>query len=921
MTTHGNQPMLLREETTTYHTDTAVATDYRDRLAATLKDPAFRATPGFPIATDEAILSLSDPPSYTACPNPFLPEMLASWQEERATIREALGLPTDDAQYHRDPFAADVSEGKNDPIYNAHSYHTKVPHKAIMRYILHYTDPGDVVLDGFCGTGMTGVAAQLCGDKKAVESLGYRVDEQGRIYDPQSMEPQTPISHLGARKAVLIDLSPAATFIAYNYNTPVDACKFTEEAERILKEVETECSWMYETKHTDDKTVGRINYTVWSDVFVCPQCYGEMVFWDVAIDRLRHEIRDEWTCPYCTSRLSKNPRKSGTALRAERAFATHYDRALSQSVRRVRQVPVLINYNVGKKRCEKQPDECDLALIRRIEDTEIPYWFPTEPMMFKGEQWGDTWRAGYHAGITHVHHFYTQRNLWVLAVIFNKLVKFQSHPLFGWLLFAFEQVIMGMSKWARYVPSHYSQSNQGLSGTLYIASQIVEVTPEYLLKNKISGLVRAIGQLTTKNNQSAILTQSSITSQVNVSAIDYIFVDPPFGANLMYAELSFVHEAWLRVFTNSKSEAIINKLQRKGLTEYQELIEACFHEFYRVLKPGRWMTVEFHNSQNAVWNAIQEAILHAGFMVADVRTLDKKHGTFKQVTSTAAVKQDLVISVYKPNQALEQRFINTGGSMDAVWEFVRQHLDQLPIPQVDKHGIMERLSERQPFLLYDRMVAFHIQRGLAIPLSASEFYQGLRQRHLERDGMVFTPLQAAEYDKRRLQAEGVAQLALFVNDERSARQWLQRELSIEDGNGPQTYQEIQPKFFRELHQARYEEIPELRTLLEENFLQDETERWYIPDPGRQEDLERLRQKSLLREFAAYQQGRGRLRAFRSEAIRAGFSHAWKQRDYATIVQVAERLPAQVVEEDSNLLMYVNNARLRHDRTPQQPSLF
>ena len=56
----------------------------------------------------------------------------------------------------------DVSEGKNDPIYNAHSYHTKVPYKAIMRYILHYTEPGDIIFDGFAGTGMTGVAGQIC---------------------------------------------------------------------------------------------------------------------------------------------------------------------------------------------------------------------------------------------------------------------------------------------------------------------------------------------------------------------------------------------------------------------------------------------------------------------------------------------------------------------------------------------------------------------------------------------------------------------------------------------------------------------------------------------------------------------------------------------------------------------------------------
>ena len=250
---------------------------YRKRLAAYLKDPEFRAIEGFPIGSDEAILELSDPPFYTACPNPFLPEILEQWQQERQVLRRELGLPDDsdisksEKAYKREPFAADVSEGKNDPIYNAHSYHTKVPHKAIMRYILHYTDPGDVVFDGFCGTGMTGVAAKLCGDKKTVESLGYRVDQKGRIYEGKKL-----ISMLGARKVVLNDLSPAATFIAYNYNTPVDAVAFEKEAKRILMELEQECGWMYETWHphvdNHQRVKGKINYTVWSDVFHCPNC-------------------------------------------------------------------------------------------------------------------------------------------------------------------------------------------------------------------------------------------------------------------------------------------------------------------------------------------------------------------------------------------------------------------------------------------------------------------------------------------------------------------------------------------------------------------------------------------------------------------------------------------------------------------------
>ncbi|MBW4477579.1 MAG: site-specific DNA-methyltransferase [Tolypothrix brevis GSE-NOS-MK-07-07A] len=150
----------------TFESDAARRAYFTEKLREKLQDPDFRKIEGFPIGEDEDILALSDPPYYTACPNPFIEDFIEYWQQEKEQNNS-----TDEANnYHREPFAADVSEGKNDPIYNAHSYHTKVPHKAIMRYILHYTEPGDIVFDGFCGTGMTGVAAQLCGDK-ATEML------------------------------------------------------------------------------------------------------------------------------------------------------------------------------------------------------------------------------------------------------------------------------------------------------------------------------------------------------------------------------------------------------------------------------------------------------------------------------------------------------------------------------------------------------------------------------------------------------------------------------------------------------------------------------------------------------------------------------------------------------------------------------
>ena len=137
----------------TFASDDARREHFLELLAEKLQDPEFRKQEGFPKGTDAAILAMSDPPYYTACPNPWLAEFVAHY-----------GKPYDPAaNYSREPLAVDVSVGKTDAIYKAHSYHTKVPHLAIVPSILHYTEPGDVVLDGFAGSGMTGVAAQWCG--------------------------------------------------------------------------------------------------------------------------------------------------------------------------------------------------------------------------------------------------------------------------------------------------------------------------------------------------------------------------------------------------------------------------------------------------------------------------------------------------------------------------------------------------------------------------------------------------------------------------------------------------------------------------------------------------------------------------------------------------------------------------------------
>ncbi len=893
----------------TFESDVARRHHFLGRLKERL--PELRQRHDFPQGDDEDILRLSDPPWYTACPNPFLAEFV-----------ERHGRPYDPEEpYHREPFAVDVSAGKTDMLYRAHGYHTKVPHRAIVPSILHYTKPGDVVLDGFCGSGMTGVAAQWCGS--APSTFRLDLEQQWRNEGREAPE-------WGPRRVILGDLSPAATFIAANYNLPFDVTTFCDAAARLLKEVEDEIGWMYETLHTDGKTKGRINYTVWSEVFSCPECAGEIVFYESVLDKQTKRVHTEFPCPTCDATLSRR--------HLNRRYITRYDHRIGQTIKAPKRVPVLINYTVGAQHYEKKYDTHDLSTLQTIDDLALPPDFPAKklPYMHMTHE-----RARMdNVGITHLHHFFLPRATHSLATMWRHTNRYQDPRLRSTLLFFVEQTIWGMSMLARYAPTHYSQVNQYLSGVYYVGSQIAEVSPWYILAGKLKRLRRAFGSTYARESVAAVSTVDCSRIDLPDNSIDYVFTDPPFGENIYYADLNYLVESWHRVLTRAEPEAIVDRAKGKSVADYQHLMQRCFAEYRRLLKPGRWITVVFHNSRNAIWNAIQEAMLAAGFVVADVRTLDKQQGSYRQVTSTA-VKQDLVISAYKPNGGLENRFHLAAGTEDSAWEFVRTHLHQLPV-FLTREGRVEVIAERQGMLLFDRMVAFHVQRGVMVPLSAAEFHHGLAQRFPERDGMFFLPEQVAEYDRKRLTVPEILQLEIFVKDEESAIHWLKQKLAKK----PQTFQEIHPEFIRQLGGwQKYERSLELSELLAQNFFHYDgagevpsqihsyistnfkelrslpkdapalrakaNNRWYVPDPRKAGDLERLRDNALLREFDQYRDNAQRsMKVFRLEAVRAGFRRAWREQDYATIIAVAGKIPEAALREDPKLLMWFDQARTR-----------
>ena len=668
---------------------------------------------------------------------------------------------------------------------------------------------------------------------------------------------------------------------------------------------------------------------MWSEVFSCPDCAGEVVFLDEALDKATRRTRSAFPCPHCAANLTK-----GNLVRL---FETLVDPASGQPWKRIRLRPVLIDYNVADARYQKEPAAADLHVLERVGGLPLPPEIPTNAFpideMYHGSRLAPK-------GFTHVHHLFLPRAAHALAAIWRLADACEDRRLRNVLLFFVEQAIWTLSLFNRFRPTGYSQVNQYLTGVYYVPSQHSELSPWYILGGKLHRLAKAFESTPSQRGDAMTSTGDCSASSLPDDSVDYVFTDPPFGENIFYADLNYLVESWHGTRTRSETEAIVDRPKGKGIADYQRLMQRCFQAYCRVLKPGRWMTVVFHNSRNSVWNAIQEAMLAAGFVVADVRTLDKQQGSYRQVTSTA-VKQDLVISAYKPNGGLEDRFRLKAGAEDGAWDFVRTHLRQLPV-FVARDGSAEVIAERQSYLLFDRMVAFHVQRGITVPLSATEFQDGLTQRFPERDGMFFLPEQVAEYDTKRLGARELVQLELFVKDEESAIQWLRQQLT----KRPQTFQEIHPHFIRELGGwQKHEKMIELSEFLEQNFFRYDgkgevpsqihaylsgnfkelrnlskddfalrakaKERWYVPDSRKAGDLDEYRTRGLLREFDEYRDStRRRLKLFRLEAIRAGFRRAWQARDYATIVEVARKVPETVLQEDPKLLMWYDQALTR-----------
>lgn len=866
---NGKGPVAVLGQT--FNSDEERLKFFQQKLRECLEEPEFRSRSDFPNASDEEIIRLSNPPFYTACPNPFMDNFIDC--VEVANTEPA----------STKPYAGDLISDSRHPVYSFHPYHTKVPPAVIRKLIEHYTRPGELVLDAFCGSGMTGVAAREAG-----------------------------------RNSIVIDLAPIAGFVSAinTYSNPDYAVvAFLKE---VISDSRKQLGWLYETKEHNKTLVA--NYYVWTDVFTCPECVFEFPFFPHGVKHHGNKVETlkSFSCPSCNAALNvRKVERVITSAGKKKALAW-------------------VNAGTGRNRANRPPNSHDLDVVKKISELRNEYWIPNDEVDPTGYSAKLAQLGG--KAITDVSKFLSDRNRIIFADLWKRVSEHGNVEVRNASLSCLTSIFTVISE-----RQGYFGGGGGMSGNLYMPIVRMEKNVYASLERKMKKLLQAEAAKPLSGSTCLVSTQSATNlDKIPSNVIDYIYTDPPFGANIIYSEMNLILEGWLKVRTAPKEEAVIDETKNKLFSDYGGLMRDAFKEYYRVLKPGRWITVEFHNTKASVWNLIQTGLSEAGFVVAQVGKLDKGSTTILADIRPGAVVQDLIISAYKPDSFIERAIAEHGSTSQSAWEFIDHHLKHIPIASSGASGL-SFVAERSDRILYDRMVAWFIRNNTLVPLSAQEFFEGVRERYIERDEMFFLSEQVSNYDRIRARYDERPQQELFVSDEKSAIDWITSFLRKK----PSTYRDIHPEFVSQMGAGwrKHEAKPELTDLLEDNFLRFDgngdvpsqihsylstnfkdlrgldkedprlkakaKDRWYVPDPNKAKDLEQKRERSLLKEFEAYKTANKRqLKESRLEVLRAGFKTAWAAKDYKTIIGIAEKLPDETLQEDEKLLLWYDQALTR-----------
>ena len=574
-------------------------------------------------------------------------------------------------------FSKPLPSTRGGAFYNSFPYPTKISPEAIAVYIASATNPEDTVLDTFAGSGSTGIAALLA--EHPTEKM---------IETASNLEVE-PV--WGKRNAVLYEIGTYAAFATRTITNRLKAKEYTVAVEDFIMRAEKLVSELYAAKSPDGKD-GFIRYAIWTEVLICPECKAELDYFENGTSRNPATFYNKIECPHC---------HKSTPLE-EMSFATeeYYDKMLSKSILRKKRKIAWIYGISGKENWDRAPTDEDFALVQKLEEKFSPRENPRKI------EWGDLHRAGYHFGISHLHHFYTNRNYQVMSTLWNLAECYPDREAAALKLLLLSYNGAHCTLMTRVVAKRDSRDfvlTGAQSGVLYISKLPVEKNILLGLKRKAKPFKDAYKMLENCHGTIEVRNISSEAMAEPDNSIDFVFTDPPFGDFIPYAEVNQINELWLPAVTKRSEEIIISTAQNKNVDTYRDMLTKVFREIRRVTKDDHSIAVVFHAAKATVWGAFSEAIQKSGLEIQQTSFLDKTQASFKQVVSKSSVQGDPMF-LLKKAKSEKKRIITENQILQMI---------------VEQNSHETELECRHCYSLY---IGKCMENGVTVTFDAPNFY-------------------------------------------------------------------------------------------------------------------------------------------------------------------------------------------------------
>ena len=585
-------------------------------------------------------------------------------------------------------------------VYKMHRYFARRPWSVFRTLIEHYSNPGSIVLDPFCGGGVT-----------MVEGL-----------------------RLG-RKVIGVDIHPLATFITRMEAIDVDL----DELKDAFEQVEAACRANIEELY----------------LTTCPKCGrkvpADWFEWSKVYETPEHRIHA------VISECKKL--RPGRYLASDNKHKEEFSPLQAKRLPDV-MIAVHLKCPLCKNKATFRPAQDDHNLAHRWTQ-EYDHIVHTEGLKIPDEAIPDMSMARENAlfkrAITHFRDLFTKRNLIangrlkkaILAAGFKDEIRdFLGLVFSGSLRFTNNMVFLNEAwrgdnplEWAKpayWIPELSMETNVWLHfrGRLRSIGTAKKFSKKEIKPSaKHISIPNLLKETSAQKNQFALITGSSDKLLLPDASADVIITDPPYGGNVQYMELSdfwvvWLHE-WINVdgVTDKTNEAITTRHRgfegAKDLRHYRDMLYKIFKECHRVLKPHRWMVMTFHNKEFRVWNTLHLAAHDAGFRLAEHDGM-----------------------IYQPAIKLYEHTISTRRSGSMLGDFILsfQKVDKQPEFKQIEHAEIGRQIERMAAeavlhhkgaslsLIYMKLMPWLLNNNLLDKISEKELVPYLTNNFEEKDG-------------------------------------------------------------------------------------------------------------------------------------------------------------------------------------------